>query len=74
MFDSKVKRCLYYIAFLILLVGFAMGIAKVVVMMFDSAKESGQSPVPTAELSDTTEVVQDTTVVALDTLAVEQKT
>ena len=55
MFGSKIKRNLYYIAFLILLVGFAMGIAKVVVTMFDSAKESGQSPVPTVEPSSTTE-------------------
>ena len=61
MFNSKIKRNLYRIAFLTLLIGFAMGIAKAVVTMFDSAKESGQSPMSTAEPSDTMEVIQDTT-------------
>lgn len=42
MFGSKIKRNLYHIAFLILLIGFAMGIAKALVTMFDSAKESGR--------------------------------
>ena len=69
----KIKRNLYYIAFLILLVGFAMGMAKIVVTMFDSARKSGQNPVPTVEPSGTTEAVQDTTVVALDDLVVVQE-
>ena len=59
---SKIKRNLYFIVFVVLLVGFALGIAKIVVTMSDSAKESGHGPLLTVGPSDTTEVIhaQDT--------------
>ena len=38
MLNSKTKRNLYFIVFVVLLVGFAMGIAKVVMTMSDSAR------------------------------------